>query len=170
MQVFNSAYESFIKSQFIGYANAGFKKKGDSFIRKNEFYWQIVNWQKSKDSTKDVIKFTLNIGVHSVVLSKIEEDNFEQRPDIWSCHYRQRVGFLMPILQDFWWNFSLSAPAVSLNDEFGKLLNEIILPFFEEFSEPDSLLRIWKSGISPGQTDFKRLKYIDLLARVGRNN
>jgi Domain of unknown function (DUF4304) len=163
MMLLGNAYNELIKSQSKLLINQGFKKKGFIFASKQECFWHVVGWQKSKESNNRIVKFTLNIGLHNLKLAEIEGNDPDMFPDIWACHYLERVGVLMPVGKDCWWEISSEKLDATLDDEFAKLFNTVVFPFFERFNEANSLLDLWQTGVSPGQTDYARQRYISLL-------
>ncbi len=163
MMLETDAYSELLKSQNKILGKNGFKRKGSAFARKNKHYWHVIGWQKSRESRKEMAKFTLNIGVNNLKLAAIEGNDVDKFPDVHACHYLQRVGFLMPVREDHWWEVSNVKLDLLLEAELSELLITIVFPFFEGFVAADSLLDLWKNGKSPGQTDFTRKRYISLL-------
>lgn len=141
----------------------GFARKGNSFVRKNEHFWLIVNWQKSTDSAPGQTKFTINIGVHDLRLAGLEGETLETPPDVWRCHYRTRLGRLMSENDDKWWTVLNGVSEDSAVVELADAIRAYLLPFFVKFRIPEALLNIWKTGQSPGQTNAMREKFIGLL-------
>jgi hypothetical protein len=141
---------------------AGFAKKGESFFRKTAHFWQVINWQTSQDAIAGKYKFTVNIGLHDLRLSKLLGEE-EQRPDVWDCHYRIRLGQLLPEKGEKWWIVPDGSLDQSVIDEFDSMIRDIVIPFFDGFDSAESLLSIWKSGPSPGQTNVMRERFISLL-------
>ncbi len=45
-----------------------FNKKGNNFYLDADKNYGVINFQKSRESTKDIVKFTINFGVYSDVL------------------------------------------------------------------------------------------------------
>ena len=141
-----------------------YRRKKTTYRKQNEHYELLVNWQISNDDLPGKIKFTINVGVHDLRLAKILEE--EGGPDIWDCHLRQRVGFLMPERQDKWWIVDATLPVSDVLVEELKLVSQTyVLPFLPGFSARDDLLELWRSGIAPGQTDRQRLYFISLLEK-----
>lgn len=141
-----------------------FRRKKATYVKRNGNFWLLANWQLSKDDLVGKVKFTINVGVHDLRLAKILEES--NPPDIWDCHLRQRIGFLMPEHEDKWWIVDPTLPiSIALIDEFKAVLGNYVLPFLSRFTERDDLLNLWRSGIAPGQTDRQRVYFISLLEK-----
>ncbi|MDQ1151803.1 hypothetical protein QE382_003787 [Sphingobacterium zeae] len=93
----------------------GFSKKGNSFYLKVGKNYGVINLQKSRESEKDIIKFTINFGVYSDVLGQLQYGyNSSAKPGIEQCHWGARVGEFMPRSPDYWWYFNASDNLSSL--------------------------------------------------------
>jgi len=75
---------------------AGYRKSGRTFRRKNGSCVQVVNVQASAWSSADSLKFTVNLGVFFEEVSAAnpfwQSKVGEAGPDVWSCHVRERIG------------------------------------------------------------------------------
>jgi len=69
---------------------AGFRKSGAKVTRTLEEVAHLVTLQSSVASTSQSLRATINLGVWLTVL---EGDG---KPDMWSAHWRERIGALMP--------------------------------------------------------------------------
>ncbi|MDN2700410.1 DUF4304 domain-containing protein [Janthinobacterium sp. SUN100] len=146
------------------FESEGFRRKKVTYSKNTEHQWQLVNWQISTDDLPGKIKFTINVGVHNLELAKILEE--DGKPDVWDCHLRQRVGFLLPEHSDKWWIVDSTSPIPqALVDELRGILREYVMPFLSGLSAKDDLLDLWKTGVSPGKTDRQRLNFINLLEK-----
>jgi hypothetical protein len=165
MKSLNSKFLQELLSQLDDYFESeGFRHKKVTYSKNTEHHCQLVNWQISTDDLPGKIKFTINIGVHDLKLAKILEE--DGRPDVWDCHFRQRVGFFLPEHNDKWWVVDSTLPVPqALVDELKSVLKEFVIPFLSRFSARDDLLNLWKTGVAPGQTDRQRLNFIDLLEK-----
>lgn len=164
MKSVNSKFMLELLSELDAFFEAeNFRRKKVTYTKRNDNFWLLVNWQISTDDLPGKVKFTINAGVHDLRLAKLLE---EASPDIWDCHLRQRVGFLLPEHQDKWWIVDSTLPISStLVEELKEVLCKYVLPFLSRFTERDDLLNVWRSGIAPGQTDRQRLYFISLLER-----
>src|SRR5688572_513057 len=95
-------YNELVKNIASAIKKEGFIKNGDSFYLNKENNWAIINFQKSVYSDNRVLKFTINLGTASTTLRKFGGEEIEIKPKIENCHWRRRIGFLMPQKDDYW--------------------------------------------------------------------
>lgn len=87
----------------------GFTKKGNSFHLEMGKNYGVVNFQKSRESTEGLVKFTINFGIYSDVLGQLQYHyNSSAKPEVDQCHWEARVGSFMPGCPDYWWNVGTS--------------------------------------------------------------
>src|SRR4051812_28773507 len=80
----------------------GFTKKGDTFFSAKNENWALIDFQKSRSSSPDKIVFTITIGICSVALRRFANEDLSVNPKIEDCHWKKRIGMLLPINNDFW--------------------------------------------------------------------
>lgn len=102
----------------------GFKRKGNTFIRKFENRYEMIQFQKSMSSTSVLIKFTLNIGI--LFLEDIEIKN----PSYSMCQYYDRIGFLSDQKNDIWFALDSENDINVLSKQILKIMNDVIIPHF----------------------------------------
>jgi hypothetical protein len=112
-----NAIGSFLKTH-------GFTKKGDTFYFLSEGNWGLVSFQKSKGSSKGAVKFTINLGVQSTTLTQVLGSNNSDKPSIEDCHWKKRIGFLLPQKQDYWW--VIEENSTSMENLVGCMANNLI--------------------------------------------
>jgi hypothetical protein len=137
---------------------AGFKKQGVHFSRSVNDVVHLLSFQSSTESTSTTVKMTVNVGIW---LNALVED--WQKPDIWSSHWRQRIGQLMPEHNDRWWTVSSEHEAKIAASEIDKAVKKYVLPEFENLSNRDALVKLWQAGVSPGLTKLLATRYLDRL-------
>jgi Domain of unknown function (DUF4304) len=140
--------------------NYGFSRDKTVFIKNSGAYVFLVNFQKSKDSTKELLKFTINVGVSYTKLLKIKNC----KPDILDAHYRVRLINLIAEYKKEWWYVTNENDLNLLIFELNSLIENYLKPFFDSFVDEETLINIWKSDKCPGLTDFQRLEYLNLLS------
>lgn len=87
----------------------GFNKKGNNFYLEAGKNYGVINFQKSRDSTKEVAKFTINFGVYPDVLARLQYSYSDStKPEVEQCHWQSRVGSFMPGSPDYWWYVNVS--------------------------------------------------------------
>ncbi|QDT95258.1 DUF4304 domain-containing protein [Gimesia aquarii] len=83
---------------------AGYKKRGRTFYHESDDVIQVVNVQSSQGNTAELSKFTINLGVFFPLVREIsQEPPLNGLPKEYHCTLRQRIGFLMPQHDDYWW-------------------------------------------------------------------
>ena len=143
----------------------GYSRRGQNFYVRRDGNWGLMNFQKSQSSTKDRVAFTVNLGVYSQVLARFYYKWKEGSPPKESaCHWRERVGFLLPENQDHWWVIDASTLLSSLVKEF-----EVILPLavstIENYITDEALRDLLLSGNNAGFTNYVRLENLSVLVK-----
>jgi hypothetical protein len=96
----------------------GYSRRGQNFYTKRN--WGVINFQKSQSSTKDKVKFKVNLGVCSQVLAKFYYKWNEGTPPTESaCHWRKRVK---PGSGEHWWVIDETTLLPSLAKQFREML------------------------------------------------
>jgi Domain of unknown function (DUF4304) len=101
----------------------GYSRRGQNFYTRRDGNFGVINFQKSKTSTNSKVTFTLNLGIYSQVLAKFYYKWKEGSPPTEpACHWRKRVGLLLPGKQDHWWVIDETTFLPSLVREFEDIL------------------------------------------------
>jgi hypothetical protein len=129
-------------------------------VARNSIGCYQVSLQASTSSTAQSLRVTLNLGVWLGALSSEGET-----PDVWSAHWRARIGSLMPQPSDRWWDASSDREAAAVAVEMSHVTKLLALPAFEALSTADALADLWRSGRSPGLTEFVAKRFLDMLTR-----
>jgi hypothetical protein len=144
----------------------GFHKKGATFTRTiGDDMILLVNLQKSRSSDSRSVRATVNLGVFSFVVSRdCTRPELWSRslnyPSVWDCHWRERIGFLMPQKSDRWWEAQSVEEAARAGEEIAAALTLHGLPALGEVASTDRLRALWERGNSPGLTDKQREEYL----------
>lgn len=147
----------------------GFRKKGATFTRTiDDDVALLVNLQKSTGSDSASVRATVNLGVFSFVVSRAcdHQDLWRHAsatPSIWNCHWRERIGFLMPDPSDRWWTVTSVEEATKAGDEMGAALIRYGLPALDQVGSTDRLRALWARGESPGLSEKQREEYLAAL-------
>ena len=144
----------------------GFTKKGNSFYLNRSNNVGLIEFQKSRDSTKDAILFTVNIGVLSTQLEKILGKGNTVYPVTTDCHWWERVGFLMPEKTDFWWEIDSATSLDLIYLQIDEVIDKYLLPLLEGTLSDDQLILCWSSGKQNGINEFQRHLYYTTLLQV----
>lgn len=138
---------------------AGFQKKGkNGFLRQCEDVLQFIEFQKSVKTSDSSLTFSINLGVYSQRLAREGE-----KPEVASCHWRTRLGNLMPAPQDRWWDVESEDDAGKASREVLSLLTDYGLPMLDQISSTSRLKELWRKNQSPGLTQFQRQEYLRML-------
>ncbi len=149
----------------------GFTKKGDCFYLNKSDNWAVVDFQKSKGNSKQDILFTINLGISSTILRSFAKDDLSIKPKIEDCHWRKRIGFIMPEKKDRWWNITNDSQVNLFSAELIEVIESYAIPELEKYISDESLEHHWMSGQSEGLTELQRCIYlITLLKEKGRTN
>jgi hypothetical protein len=138
----------------------GFKKKGSHFLRQTNDLIHLVSLQASASSTTSILKVTVNLGIW---VSSLEAAG--KKPDIWSCHWQQRLGHLMPINNDYWWKIASDREAELAAHEIGAALKEYGIPSLNKIMNITDLIQLWEKGQSPGLTQVLAERYLAKLQK-----
>ena len=97
----------------------------------------------------------MNLGVWLPTLAGGSE-----KPDIWSAHWRQRIGTLMPDRADRWWDVASETEGGTVAMELNAALKDYGFPALQAVSTTSALVQLWRSGQSPGLTERQRERFL----------
>jgi hypothetical protein len=160
-------FKELIKALTPVLKSMGFSKKGNSFYLEAGKNYGVVNFQKSRESTKDVIKFTINFGIYSDVLGQLQHDyNSSAKPEVEQCHWEARVGNFMPGSPDYWWNASTSDNLNGITSNLMETVQSIIMPEINNRLSDEGLINSWMNDSYAGTTEIGRFKYLTTLLKA----
>ncbi len=142
----------------------GFNKKGNNFYLELGKNYGIVNFQKSRDSTKEVILFTVNFGVYSYVLGRYGY-NDSAKPEVEQCHWQSRIGSFMPNSPDYWWKVNTSDNMIGIASNVIEAVQSIIVPEINKRLSDEGLINYWMNENYAGTTEIGRFKYLTILLK-----
>jgi hypothetical protein len=119
---------------------------GFQFTRDTGDVTHLVSLQASTASTSSALKATVNVAVWIPAL----EEN--AKPDVWSAHWRNRIGHLMPEHSDIWWYANSDEEAKSIGTQIAEAIRDFAIPILETLATRRALLALWETGVSPGLT------------------
>jgi hypothetical protein len=145
----------------------GFCKKANSFYLEAGKNYGIVNFQKSRESTKDVVKFTINFGIYSDVLGQLQYayDN-SAKPEVGHCHWEARVGSFMPGSPDYWWSVNTSDSLSVISSNVMEAVQSIVVPEIHKRLDDEGLINCWMNDSYAGTTEIGRFKYLTTLLKA----
>lgn len=145
----------------------GFTKKGRTFYLEAGKNYGVVNFQKSRGSTKDVLKFTLNFGIYSDVLGQFEYDyNDGAKPEVEQCHWIARVGSFMPGRPDYWWIVNMSDSLSNSSSNVIEAVQNIVVPQLNIRLSDEGLIDSWMKESYTGTTEIGRFKCLTTLLKA----
>lgn len=145
----------------------GFNKKGNNFYLGLGKNFGIVNFQKSRDSTKELVVFTINFGVYSNSVGQlIDGYNDLARPEVEQCQWRARVGAFMLGSPDYWWKVKMSDNLNSTTSSVMEAVQSIIVPEINKRLSDEGLISCWMNEGYAGTTEIGRFRYLTTLLKT----
>ncbi|WP_442589900.1 DUF4304 domain-containing protein [Pedobacter sp. AW31-3R] len=145
----------------------GFNKKSNTFYIGSDRNYGIVNFQKSRDSTATMIKFTVNFGIYSNVLGRLEYDYDDvAKPKVEQCHWQTRIGSFMVGNPDHWWIVDTSQSLSAIASNVIEIIQSGIIPEINKRLSDEGLIECWMNGSFAGTTEFGRFKYLTTLLKT----
>ena len=145
----------------------GFTKKGNTYYLEVNKNYGLVNFQKSRESTKDLIKFTINFGIYSNFLGQLEYDyNNLLKPEFDQCQWQARVGTFMSGSDDYWWSVNLSDDLNNVTNNVMDIVRNNIMPEMYKRLSDDGLINCWMNETFAGTTEIGRFKYLTTLLKA----
>lgn len=140
----------------------GFKRRGAYLRRRVECNQLHINLQRSTSSTRDHIRFVVNVGIACDTLLHffLEEDAKPSGADHANSHWSMRVG----TPQERWFEIDASTDPVALAREVEDELRPALGKAIAVLSDA-ALVALWKSGSGPGLGEFECAKNLAVLAR-----
>ena len=165
-----SAYTQLLKSIERILGRAGFARTKQSFRIESNGNVGIIAVQKSLKSTADRVVFTLNVGVWSSRIAGFAGGS-SQPTEIDDCHWRERIGFLLPDREDTWWTIRETDEPATVSDELRPVIEDVVVPAVMAHITDEALRDEWLTGKSPGLTEVQRLMHLAvLLKQIGPQN
>ncbi len=159
----SSEFNRLVRGQIKPLLSAhGYKRYGNTYLLFKDDIWRLINFQKSTKSTKHEVIFTINIGISSQILFQFYNEPIK-RPKIEDCHFRQRIGHILPQPKDTWWTINDNSNLAGLDEEILTSTGHYIIPELQKYSSNSALRDLWISGRSPGLTKFQRLMHLMVL-------
>jgi hypothetical protein len=146
----------------------GFKKNGNTFFYHQDNNIGLINFQKSKNSSSESILFTISVGVYSNSLHVFDSPEIGSKPAVSDCHWRERIGFLLPEKKDHWWQINSVTLLSDLTKEVINLLTSKAIPEIKKYISDESLQEYWMEGVSSGLS--KQQMYLYLIALLKLTN
>lgn len=144
----------FFKNCLFGrLASIGFRSGSNIAWRRHKDTVVVVEIQKDrKVGLGGESRFTINVGISINLLRPA--NSVVPPPE--KCHWRQRLGRMLPQQADTWWVVGDIQTAQLLCDEIGDGLLRIALPKVDEMASSDALLHAWHQDQGQGLTEYER--------------
>ena len=142
-----------------------FRKRGHSFCRIYEDAVWVIQAQSSSTSSALGMKMTVNLGVFLPRLNPVSgwRDEVPEWPSESACHFRTRLGSLMPEKTDLWWTADKDETATALGRQLLPSLLHYGLAALEAVSNAARLRAYWEGGGYGGMTKFQVESYLAAL-------
>ena len=145
----------------------GYSRRGKYFYLRRGRNWGVFQFQSSVKSSSEEVIFTINLGVFSGGLDEFFSTLKSGRPSIESCHWNERIGFLLPDPHDKWWVLTDDDSVRSLvTEEVTRTVISAGLPAIETHISDERLCEVWLTGKAPGLTTTERLVYLSVFLKA----
>lgn len=130
-----------------------FKRRGNHFFKRNRAIGYCLNIQNDKWNNREIIRFTLNIGIYT---DSFWLEHYDSKhtgivpsfPKEYECDIRKRIGGLPPAHDDKWYYITANTDVLKLWEEIEHDLTEYVKPFFDKYHV--------ESDVVPNQFIYKR--------------
>jgi hypothetical protein len=126
----------------------------------------LIDFQKSKSSNKNEIKFTINLGIASNSIRRFQGHDTTRIVQIEDCHWKNRVGFLMPMNKDYWWEISENTSIRSLTTDIIQIIDNQVISEISNWSSDEKLEMNWLKGNAGGLTELQMFMYLTTLLKI----
>lgn len=145
----------------------GFIKKSNTFYLEAHKNFGVINFQKSRESTKEAVKFTINFGVYSDLLGQLQYDyNNSVKPEVEQCHWLARVGAFMTGSPDFWWEVKVSDDLNRVVSDVMNIVQNTTMSEINKRLTDEGLINCWMTDSFAGTTEIGRFKYVTTLLKA----
>ncbi len=127
----------------------GYNGSGQNFHRRIDGNWAAINIQRDRYSTADEVRFTINLGTASTVVRMEDGEAPDDPADEVRCHWRTRLGDLLPGHRDTWWTVNArmrSAELDVLGETLATHLVDAALAMLDRMAPDEAILRTYLNG------------------------
>jgi hypothetical protein len=161
------AFREAIENIAFTLKECGSSRKDNTFYIRQFENWGLINFQKSRNSSASNVIFTINLGTCSKLLIEFfTPEKINEKPSIEDCHWRQRIGMLLPEHSDKWWSITNQTSIAQFIKEIQDCLHNKGIPEIKRYMANEQLQSLWLSGQSPGLTDIQRLMNLSVLLKA----
>jgi len=145
----------------------GFRTAGQRWTFDSQDAIGLIEFQRSRASSQGAIRFTVNVGVEYRLLSNFfGASSVGAPPKIEHCHWRDRLGFLMPEQHDLWWTIDSETDCHRLSEVLSGALRRYAVPTIMSRLSAKELLQELRLPTFRGATALQRLMYLSVAARA----
>jgi hypothetical protein len=128
----------------------GFLKSSHTFRRTDSNCIQIISIQGSRSNYDDQGQFTVNLAVYFPEAAKIHGAyRITDRPVESDCMINQRIGHLMSVGKDYWWDFDAKSDLDNIAKETVSACVDYGLPWIAEYSTIEGAIKFVLSRNTP---------------------
>lgn len=167
------SYKSFKRCLTKRLALEGYVGNGDTLTLKiSEAVIVFELQQDLKNSSKESVRFTVNVGISLDALRAFfSDESSEAGFSSEQCHWRSRLGRLMDSPSDLWWTITNDEEAESRCDEIISIIKDIAFPQIKTLAVAETFVQLWQSGKGQGLTEYeRRISLARLLLALGRTS
>ena len=124
----------------------GFRGRSSTFSREVGDVFHLIQLQASGDNSSSSARFTINVAVWAPFLSS------EEKPSVDNAHWRARLGSLSTERADLWWQADDFAMADDAARDITTRIESFAIPALDQLQSTNDLLKLWRTGQSPGLT------------------
>jgi hypothetical protein len=149
----------------------GFSKVGNKFYLEKDGNLGLIDFQKSKESNKESVLFTINFGIYSSVLGQFQYGYTHAiKPEIDQCHWQSRVGNFMPNSPDYWWKLEMPNDFNTIASNVVEVIQDSVMPEIVKRLSDDGLISCWMNNAFAGTTEIGRFKNLTTLLKLKGDN
>jgi hypothetical protein len=158
--VIEGNYKAIFDSVFATLKRSGYQKRGRLFWKDHADVQNLVEFQRSRTSSKENIVFTINL---SVVVKQLLDPEFDDLDKIhaFDSHLYWRLGDFLTPKADKWWAVSQRTDVTLTAQEISSSLSELALPEMEMFSKVSTIIDLCGSGAGPAMSDKRRRDFLE---------
>jgi len=109
-------------------AKEGFRRNSQNFVIETSESWGIINFQKSLHSSANEKRFTVNLAIAAKRILRFGGETDQKPPLYYACHWRIRIGNLVPGRGDRWWTLTDEASYKTALPEVEELIKGKAVP------------------------------------------
>lgn len=148
----------------------GFRKSRQTFWKDSDMILAVISFQKSQWNSNEVVSFTVNVGIASKRLMPAHPAH--RPPRVEACVVQERIGWLLPIREDLWWEIRSDTDIDRVADDVKAAIVRGVLPFIRRFPNDQALLSYWAEAIAYGGRSLHTMRFgaaLSLAAALGND-